>query len=155
MRKKTFILFTFFVLFSLAFWGCTSCPLCGRSYNQENQQMIIQKDMKNLTGTVSCLQRIPVLVTYELTIKLCYTENITGEVKVVAEKTISNFNAFPVEFSLEYDNASLRKDSVYYVDAYVCSRGIKLLQADSKLEVLTRGARSFADVVLVRAENIQ
>lgn len=153
MRKKTFILSAFFVLFSLAFWGCTSCPLCGRPYEQENQQISQPKDIKNLRGTVSCLQRIPVLATYELTIKLCYTEDITGNVKVVAEKTISNFNAFPVEFSLEYDNASLKEDSVYYVDAYVCSRGIKLLQADSKIEVLTRGARSVADVVLVRAEN--
>ena len=153
MRKKTFILFGFFVLFSLAFWGCTSCPLCGHSYEQENQLISEPKDMKTLTGTVSCLQRIPVLATYELTIKLCYTEDLTGEVKVVAEKTISNFNAFPVEFSLEYDNALLKQDSVYYVDAYVCSRGIKLLHADSKLEVITRGARSIVDVVLVRAEN--
>ncbi|MBO7299587.1 MAG: YbaY family lipoprotein [Kiritimatiellae bacterium] len=109
--------------------------------------------MKILTGTVSCLQRIPVLATYELTIKLCYTEDLTGEVKVVAEKTITNFNNFPVEFSLEYNNALLKQESVYYMDAYVSSRGIKLLQADSKLEVLTRGARSVADIVLVRPEN--
>lgn len=153
MRKKTFILVTFFVLFSLAFWGCTSCPLCGHPYEQENLQVLKPKDLKELTGTVSCLQRIPVLATYELTIKLCYTEELTGEVKVVAEKTIPNFDAFPVEFSLTYDNALIKQDIVYYVDAYVCSRGTKLLQADSKLEVLTRGARSIADVVLVRAEN--
>lgn len=153
MRKKTFILFTFFVLFSLAFWGCTSCLLCGRHYEQENKVIQTPVEMKILTGTVSCLQRIPVLATYELTIKLCYTEDLTGEVKVVAEKTISNFNNFPVEFSLEYNNALLKQESVYYMDAYVSSRGIKLLQADSKLEVLTRGARSVADIVLVRPEN--
>lgn len=153
MRKKTFILFTFFVLFSLAFWGCTSCLLCGRPYEQEKEEILAPVEMKNLTGTVSCLQRIPVLATYELTIKLCYTEDLTGEVKVMAEKTISNFNSFPVEFSLEYNDAMLKKDSIYYVDAYVSSRGIKLLQADSKLEVLTRGARSIADIVLVRPEN--
>lgn len=153
MRKKTFILFTFFVLFSLAFWGCTSCLLCGRPYEQEKEEILAPVEMKNLTGTVSCLQRIPVLATYELTIKLCYTEDLTGEVKVMAEKTISNFNSFPVEFSLEYNDAMLNKDSVYYVDAYVSSREIKLLQADSKIEVLTRGARSVADIVLVRPEN--
>ena len=153
MRKKTFILFTFFVLFSLAFWGCTSCLLCGCPYEQENKVIQTPVEMKILTGTVSCLQRIPVLATYELTIKLCYTEDLTGEVKVVAEKTITNFNNFPVEFSLEYNNALLKQESVYYMDAYVSSRGIKLLQADSKLEVLTRGARSVADIVLVRPEN--
>lgn len=152
MRKKTFLLFGFCVLFSLAFWGCVSCPLCGRPFEQENKHKTELIDMKNLTGTVSCLQRIPVLATYELTIQLCYTEDLTGEVKVVAEKTISNFNAFPVEFSLEYNNALLNKDLVYYVDAYVCSRGVKLLQSDSKQEVITRGARNVADVILVRAE---
>ncbi len=152
MRKKTFFLFVFFVLFSLAFWGCTSCPLCGRAYEQENTPAALPLDVKILTGTVSCMQRIPVLATYELTIRLYYIENLTGETKVVAEKTISNFNAFPVEFSLEYNNALLKKDSVCYVDAEVCSRGVKLLQADSKLEVITRGAKSFADVVLVRVE---
>ena len=152
MRKKTFILSVFFVLFSLAFWGCTSCPLCGHQFKSANTTASMPVDMKILTGTVSCLQRIPVLATYELTIKLCYIEDLTGNVKVVAEKTISDFNAFPVEFSLEYNNALLNKDVVYDVDAYVCSRGIKLLQSDSKLEVLTRGARSVADVILVRAE---
>ena len=134
--------------------GCAHCPLCGSPWGAaSNPPVRIQApEIKTVSGSVSCLERVTVLPTFELRIKLVSFGSDGSCLDVVAEEVVKSFAEFPVRFCFEYDNAKLSKSGTYGLAAELVSQGSTLFKTDTQYKVLPDGTPPQVDLVIVRSK---
>ena len=133
--------------------GCAHCPLCGGEWG--GGQMIAEPvkpaEMMTISGSVSCMERVTILPTFELKVRLVSLDAPNGADAVVAEQIIKPVNAFPVHFSFEYDKSKISDQGSYGLEAKLLSQDTVLFTTDTQYRVLTRGQSAQADIVIVRS----
>ncbi len=140
------------MVFSLAFAaGCVHCPLCGGPWPSERPLAPPKPpEMKTITGTVSCMERVTILPTFEIRVRLVSLGAPESESQVLAEQTIRGFSGFPVAFGLEYDKSRMADFAAYGLVAELLSQGTPLYRTDTQYKVTGNGSPEAADLVIVR-----
>lgn len=133
--------------------GCAHCPLCGGPW--DGGEMITEPvrpaEMMTISGSVSCMERVTILPTFELKVRLVSLDAPGGADAVIAEQVIKPVNEFPVHFSFEYDNSKLSDQGSYGLEAKLLSQDTVLFTTDTQYRVLTHGQSAQADIVIVRS----
>lgn len=134
--------------------GCAHCPLCGAEWGATRNPpvRVLTPEIKTVSGSVSCLERVTVLPTFELKIKLVSLGSDGSILDVVAEQVVKSFAEFPVRFSFEYDSAKLSKSGTYGLAAELVSQGATLFKTDTQYKVLPDVTAPPVDLVIVRSK---
>lgn len=132
--------------------GCATCPFCGstlKDKDTDTQEFTRLADMRAIEGTVSCIERVAILPTFKINIRLVRIDTEDLKPLVLAEQTINDFKEFPVAFSLEYDHSLIREKGTYGLVADMSSQGTVLFSTDTQYKVLTGDAGKM-DLVIMR-----
>lgn len=133
--------------------GCSHCPLCGGEWGAAERARRAAEEAakapqpRTAAGSVSCPDRVTVLPTYRVRVKLVNLR--TGE--TVADREEEGFAGFPWFFSLEYDARDLRKGDPHGLAAEVLSGDDVLYRTDTQYRLPDAGSASGADLVVTRA----
>lgn len=141
-----------FFAFTLTFVaGCAHCPVCGAPWSSERPLAPPKPpEMKTISGTVSCLERVTILPTFEIRVRLVSFSATESERQVLAEQTIKGWSGFPVAFSLEYDRSRMVDYVTYGLVAELLSQGTPLYRTDTQYKISGAGVPDAADLVIVR-----
>lgn len=146
--------FSFAAVFLLAFGaGCAHCPLCGGEWDANKGTLSLQPkppEMKTISGTVSCMERVTLLPTFEIRVKLVSLCTAGGESVVLAEQTLQAFSGFPVAFSFEYDKSKMAEAIPYGLVAELLSQGTPLYRTDTQYKIDKNDSSDPIDLVIVR-----
>lgn len=151
--KQSFSL-SFSILFLLAFVaGCAHCPLCGGEWDATKEALSLQPkppEMKTISGTISCMERVTILPTFEIRVKLVSLCTAGGEMPPLAEQTLTAFSGFPMAFSFEYDKSKMSDALPYGLVAELLSQGTPLYRTDTQYKIDKNGLTEAVDLVIVR-----
>lgn len=139
-----------FALFAAG--GCTTCPFCGSELNGKDKTAPVftrAADLRRLLGTVSCIERVAILPTFEVKVRLVRIDTENLRPFTLAEQTIKDFKEFPVAFSLEYDHSLIEGRGTYGLVAELTSQGTVLFSTDTQYKVLAGGGEK-TDLVIMR-----
>ena len=142
-----------FAMLALAVSGCAHCPMCGGPWNRDVENKLAlapPADMRTVSGTVTCLERVAILPTFEMKVSLARLDTTSGKPEVMAEQTIGRFTSFPVPFALEYDHSKLVDGATYGLFAELTSQDSRLFCTDTQYKVLSKGNEGPVDLVIVR-----
>ena len=105
-----------------------------------------------VSGTVSYRERMALLPGVEIKVELVDVSRADAPATVIASQTISpDGKQVPIPFEIAYDTAEIEPNHTYAVQARIEARGKVRFINDKRYEVLTRGAASTADILLVAA----
>ncbi len=147
------VLLSLSFVFLLAFVaGCAHCPLCGGEWGGGKAIVLQPKppEMKTISGTVSCMERMTILPTFEIRVKLVSLCTAGGESPTLAEQTLTAFSGFPVAFSFEYDKSKMSEIAPYGLVAELLSQGTQLYRTDTQYKIDKNGSPEASDLVIVR-----
>ncbi|NLB68202.1 MAG: hypothetical protein GX804_00720 [Lentisphaerae bacterium] len=133
--------------------GCATCPLCGSDWRRAGEVELEtepQPDLRKLSGTVSCIERVAVLPTFEVKVRLTRLDVAPQKQEIVKEESIKGFNDFPVPFELEYDRAKLNVNGSYGLVAELVSQGSVLFRTDTQYRVSVEEEQAPLDLIIVR-----
>ncbi len=150
--RRWFLLLSFLAFSLTLVAGCAHCPLCGSAWSSERPLAPPKPpEMKTIAGTVSCLERVTLLPTFEIRVRLVSLSATESDRQVLAEQTIRAFSGFPVSFSVEYDKSLMRDSTPYGLVAELLSQGTPLYRTDTQYKITGNGLES-ADLVIVRIQ---
>lgn len=151
---RRWLLLLSFLAFSLTFVaGCAHCPLCGAPWASDRPLAPPKPpEMKTTTGTVSCMERVTILPTFEIRVRLISLCPSESERQVLAEQTIKGFSGFPLAFSLEYDRSKMVDFVTYGLVAELLSQGTPLYRTDTQYKITGNGPSEASDLVIVRIQ---
>ena len=133
--------------------GCSHCPLCGGEWGAAERARLAAEEAaraprpRSVSGTVSCPDRVTVLPTYRIRVRLANLR--TGD--TVAEKEEEGFAGFPWFFELEYDAKDLRKGDPHGLVAEVLAGDAVLYRTDTQYRLPETGSVAGADLVVTRS----
>ena len=133
--------------------GCSHCPLCGGEWGAAERARLAAEEAakapqpRRAEGTVSCPDRVTVLPTYRIRVRL--VDLRTGD--PVAEKEEEGFAGFPWFFALEYDAKDLRKGDPHGLVAEVLAGDAVLYRTDTQYRLPETGSVAGADLVVTRS----
>jgi putative lipoprotein len=105
--------------------------------------------LATLTGTVTYRQRIALTPEAVVQVELRDVSRQDAEAPLVARRIIEKPGQVPIPFSLDYDAGGLDPRHVYAVSARITDRGQLQFITDTRFPVITSGAPSTADIVVV------
>lgn len=157
---KTIRIVPFLTAAALSVAGCAHCPMCGGEWGaarraaEAAEAAAREPKIETVEASVSCLERITVLPTYVLKVRLVNAS--TGETvldpstgKPLALETRAGFESFPQNVSLSFDARKTDPRSPYGLAAELESQGTVLFRTDTQYRVLT-GREDPVQLVLVR-----
>ncbi len=148
------LLLSFAAVFFLVFVaGCAHCPLCGGEWDTDKGTISLQPkppEMQTISGTVSCMERVTILPTFEIRVKLVSLCTTGGESLMLAEQTVQAFSGFPVAFRFEYDKSKMSEVVPYGLVAELLSQGTPLYRTDTQYKIDKNGSSEPVDLVIVR-----
>ena len=133
--------------------GCSHCPLCGGEWGAAERARLAAEEAaraprpRTAAGTVSCPDRVTVLPTYRIRVRL--VDLRTGD--LVVEKEEEGFAGFPWFFALEYDAKDLRKGDPHGLVAEVLAGDAVLYRTDTQYRLPETGSVAGADLVVTRS----
>lgn len=140
-------------ILALACAGCSHCPVCGASWGAAERERLAALQATrpaaqpvSVRGSVTTLERVTLLPTYRLRIRL--VDLSSGE--TLAESEATGLAAFPYFFELNCPGESIRTSGSYGLSAELLSGDEPIFRTDTQYRVLTRGSGASADLVLVR-----
>ena len=103
-----------------------------------------------LTGTVTYLQRVALTPEAEVQIELRDVSRADADAPVIAKQILRPAGKqVPLAFSLDYDTAEILPGRAYAVSARITDRGQLAFVTDTRVPVLTGGAPTNAEIVVV------
>ena len=109
-----------------------------------------KREMATVTGTVTYLQRIALPPDAELLVTLEDVSLQDAPAGVIAERTIpTEGKQAPLEFAIEYDTKIIEESHSYSVRAEIFVGGERRFVTGQSYPVLTRGAPSHVDVIVM------
>lgn len=150
-RRVSLFLSIAFILAFVA--GCAHCPLCGGEWDANKEALTLQPkppEIQTISGTISCMERVTILPTFEIRVKLVSLCTAGGEMPPLAEQTLTAFSGFPVAFSFEYDKNKMSESAPYGLVAELISQGTPLYRTDTQYKIDKNGSPEAADLVIVR-----
>lgn len=102
-----------------------------------------------LTGTVTYRQRIALTPEAALQIELRDVSRQDAEAPLVARRILEKPGQVPVAFTLDYDAASIDPLHTYAISARITDRGQLQFVTDRRVPVITNGAPSTVEIVVV------
>jgi putative lipoprotein len=104
---------------------------------------------ETITGTVTYRQRIALTPEAVVQVELRDVSRQDVEAPLVARRIIEKPGQVPVAFTLDYDSGLIDPRHTYAVSARITDRGQLQFVTDTRFPVITNGAPSTADVVVV------
>ena len=104
-----------------------------------------------ISGTVTTRERVTLLPDTRLRVTLNETSRADAPAQFIAETTVPDVTQVPVPFRLRYDPAWLDPKLVYTLTARIERFNQLLFINDQQVRVLTGGASSRAEIVVVPA----
>lgn len=148
MGGKTAI--SLYAVGTLVLVGCAHCPLCGGEWGGgavPESAAVAAPRIVEVSGSVSCPERVAVLPTYGLRVSL--TRASTGE--VLAQSLFSPIGSFPAFFALQYDAAATDDGEPLLLSAQLLSGDSPILGTDCDSCIRSGVAVRGTDLVLSRA----
>ncbi len=149
---KTNALFPVLFLAALAA-GCSHCPLCGGEWGAAARARLAAEEAaraprpRAVSGTVSCPDRVTVLPTYRVRVRL--VDLRTGETIVAKEE--EGFPGFPWMFRLDFDAKDLRGAGPHGLVAEVLSGDDVLYRTDTQYRLPESESAASVDLVVTRS----
>lgn len=103
-------------------------------------------------GTVTCFDKVTMLPSYVLFVRLYDIGRLSGVEELIAERQYQLDSGFPDTYALEYDKAKILPGGTYVMRAAVVLHGSELFRTDIDYKVLTYGSGNRADMVLITAK---
>jgi len=117
----------------------------------ENKMSCCQSAEGKVTGTAGYRERIALLPGAVMTVKLVDISRADAKAVVLDEQVISlDEKSVPVDFELSCDPDAIQENHAYAVQASIRVKDKLAFTTDRVYPVLTRGAPSHVDLVLVR-----
>lgn len=145
---------------AIALAGCAHCPVCGGEWGAARRAAEAAEaaarapKIETIEVSVSCLERITVLPTYVLTVRL--VDASTGKTVLDPEngqplllETRNGFESFPQTLSLSCDLRKTAPRTIYGLVAELESQGAVLFRTDTQYRVFG-GNGGPIQLVLVR-----
>ncbi len=107
----------------------------------------------SVTGTVAYRERIALSPEAVVEVQLLDVSLADAPAKLIAKQAIQPKHQVPIPFELVYDPAEIDQRFTYTVRATIRARGRLMFTTDRSYRVLTRGAPSHVELILVRASN--
>lgn len=131
--------------------GCSHCPVCGGEWGAARlaaamREKKVEPRIVEVSGSVSCPERIAVLPTYRLRVRLARS----GDQKAVAESMFAPIGSFPAFFLLQYDAAAYGADETLRLSAELLSGDTAILSTDVGAGIRAGEVARGIDLVLVR-----
>jgi putative lipoprotein len=104
-----------------------------------------------ISGTVTTRDRTTLLPDTQLRVTLDETSRADAPAEFVAETTVPNVTKVPIAFRISYDPRAIDPKLVYTLRARIERDGRLLFINDAQVRVLTGGAPSRAEIVVVPA----
>ena len=104
-----------------------------------------------ISGTVTVRERVTLLPDTRLRVTLNETTRADAPAQFIAETTVPDVTRVPVPFRLQYDPAWVDPKLVYTLTARIERFNQLLFINDQQVRVLTGGASSRAEIVVVPA----
>ena len=104
---------------------------------------------ETITGTVTSRQRIALTPEAVVQVELRDVSRQDVEAPLVARRIIEKPGQVPVAFTLDYGSGLIDPRHTYAVSARITDRGQLQFVTDTRFPVITNGAPSTADVVVV------
>ena len=128
---------------------------CGpRSPAVDEAKTAAEQPSNMITGTVLYRERIALVPSAELEIRLEDVSRQDAPATVIASKSIDNPGQVPIAFELHFNPAAIDERMTYAVRASVSDQGQLLFTTDTNYPVLTRGAGNHVDLMLVSARHV-
>lgn len=133
--------------------GCAHCPLCGGEWGAAARARLAAEEAaraprpRAVSGTVSCPDRVTVLPTYRVRVRL--VDLRTGETIVATEE--EGFAGFPWMFSLGYDAKDLRGGGPYGLVAELLTGDVVLYRTDTQYRLPESESATGVDLVVTRS----
>jgi uncharacterized lipoprotein YbaY len=109
-----------------------------------------RRTFTSLAGTVTYLQRVALTPEAVVQIELRDVSRADVDAPVIAKQILRPAGKqVPLAFSLDYDTADIQPGRAYAVSARITDRGQLAFVTDTKVPVLTGGAPSTAEIVVV------
>lgn len=140
------------LLILLGIVGCVHCPFCGNPWKKAKVvPPIAVAEMREATGTVACLERLVLLPTFELRVRLVSLSSADDQSAcVIAQQVIQPVTALPTRFAFEYDHAQLDSSQSYGLEAELWAQDKRLFKTDTQYRIRLDDTAAKADLVLMR-----
>lgn len=103
-----------------------------------------------LTGTVTYLQRVALTPEAVVQVELQDVSRADADTTVIAKQIVRPAGKqVPLAFSLDYDTADIQPGHAYAISARITDRGQLAYVTDTKIPVLTGGAPTNAEILVV------
>lgn len=135
--------------------GCSHCPVCGGEWGAAERARLAAEEAaraprpRTAAGSVSCIDRVTVLPTYRVRVRLANLR--TGETAASVES--DDFEGFPWFFTLEYDAKNLGKGDPYGLAAELLAGDEVLYRTDTQYAFPAEDGVSGVDLVISRTRN--
>jgi putative lipoprotein len=106
-------------------------------------------ETETISGTVTYRQRIALTPEAVVQIELRDVSRQDVEAPLVARRIIEKPGQVPVAFTLDYDSGLIDPRHTYAVSARITDRGQLQFVTDTRFPVITNGAPSTADILVV------
>ena len=140
---------------AVALSGCRSpiCPWCGHDIRTrpDKSQIPMYLSAGTIHGTVTTLERMQLHPLADVQVEL-YDLSVFagGQPRLVASKTFPHPTTLPLSFDLDYPAETIDTSHDYSVSAKILVSGKTYFRTDTRYAVLTRGAPSSVQLVLMR-----
>ena len=109
-----------------------------------------RRTFAELSGTVTYLQRLALTPEAVVQVELRDVSKADADAPLIAKQILRPAGKqVPLAFSLDYDPADIQPGRAYAVSARITDRGQLAYVTDTKVPVLTGGAPSSAEIVVV------
>ncbi len=137
-------------------FGCAHCPLCGGEWRptdglDANPEAGVE--WRTVSGRVSCLERVPLLPTFEIRVRLVSLGSPTCAMEVVGEVSIATFDAFPVPFAIDYLTPRPEPGKAYGLIAEMLAQGTPIFATDTQYKLNVEDPASEVELVIVRLKS--